>query len=168
MLASMISQIPIIIASCFGVGYLPKAPGTLGSIVGLIVGLIVVYFLSFKALGVTTMLLFFVGWWASHQVVKTSGDDLDPSWVVIDEVVGMMLVGCVLSYYHLTDWLEYTLAFGLFRFFDIFKFGPVKWADQKLCAHKSTAGLGIMLDDVLAALFAILFISTYLLINQIG
>lgn len=73
------------------------------------------------------------------------GDDSDPGWVVVDEVVGMWMTmaAAPLS----LPWV--IVGFGLFRFFDIRKPWPVSWADGNI-----GGGLGVMLDDVIAALYA--------------
>jgi phosphatidylglycerophosphatase A len=91
-------------------------------------------------------IVFFVGWWASAIAEKDYGQH-DDKRVVIDEVFGY-LVTMFPSPFPL-PWWGFVWGFLLFRFFDIFKFGPVKWIDQKV-----PGGLGVMLDDGLAGVFA--------------
>lgn len=86
------------------------------------------------------------GWWAAGLVAKASGVQ-DPGAVVIDEVCGqgLVLLGAPL------DPLAWMLAFLLFRIFDIWKPWPVDWVDRRV-----PGGLGIMLDDIAAAGYALL------------
>tara|TARA_Y100001958_G_C21067006_1_gene427837 strand:- start:284 stop:565 length:282 start_codon:yes stop_codon:yes gene_type:complete len=73
-------------------------------------------------------------------------DALDPSWIVIDEVIGMSIAWLFIqdhNIYHLV------ILFCLFRFFDIFKIEPVRYIDKNL-KH----GSGVILDDVVAGLYA--------------
>lgn len=96
-----------------------------------------------------------LGWWASMVTARNLGV-LDPSSVVIDEVLAFWLVLWLVMP---TGLVGQALAFGLFRFFDAVKPGPVGWADALF--HRvdpnsdrwawSKAGLGIMLDDFVAA-----------------
>lgn len=69
----------------------------------------------------------------------------DPGPVVIDEVAGQWLTLALVP----PDWLYYVLGFALFRLADIFKPWPASWADKKV-----DGGLGVMLDDVLAAVYS--------------
>ncbi|MBI3444652.1 MAG: phosphatidylglycerophosphatase A [Magnetospirillum sp.] len=134
-----------IAATWFGAGLLPKVPGTWGSAAALPLAWIIM------SLGGPTMLLaaslvcFLVGWWVSAIYVRRTGVS-DPGEVVIDEVAGQWLVLVAAP----LDPLSYLIGFGLFRLFDIWKPWPVSWADQRV-----GGGLGVMLDDILAALYAL-------------
>ena len=171
--------VALAIATC-GVGYLPVAPGTLGSLVGaglylsvwgvlyrLLVanaqraGSIVYVFtpqLAFMLLVVfiTTML----GIWAATRTEKAV-QRKDPSIVVIDEVAGQM-IALLSGPFWLHTWWSILTAFLLFRLFDIWKPYPIR----RLEALES--GLGIMADDVLAGVYALIansvLISIYLLL----
>ena len=133
------------IASGAYTGYLPKAPGTWGSIlgVGLWFGLqrleLLPYFVVVAA-------LFVVGTACAGSAEKIL-DRGDPGIVVIDEIVGQ-LITLAAAPFHPTAAL---LGFVLFRIFDIFKPFPVNWLDNHI--H---GGLGIMLDDVAAGVYALL------------
>lgn len=130
-----------IIATALGAGYAPLAPGTAGSILCLLI----VYFCSPVPLLVyilVLVLLFFLGVYSSTRVEKDLGHD--PSIVVIDEVLGM---GISLLLLPRNFWLFF-IAFLLFRVFDIFKPPPINFS-QKLAA-----GWGIMVDDIIAGLYA--------------
>ena len=101
------------------------------------------------AIGIAAALVFAVGWWAASRVAQASGT-ADPGYVVVDEIAGQLLA---LSFAPL-DWRSYLAAFLLFRVFDIWKPFPVDWLDRRV-----GGGLGIMLDDVMAALYALLVIA---------
>jgi len=135
------------IATGFFSGLFPIAPGTAGSL--LILTLLWFLHLSAVQLLVLGLLCFFLGVWSSGAVARARGLK-DPQIVVVDEMAGMIL-SLVAAPHTLPG---YGLAFVLFRFFDIRKPFPVKWAE------KVPGGWGIMLDDVLAGayVFVILLI----------
>lgn len=138
-----------LIASFGGIGFLPWMPGTWGSLAALVSIL-----LSLNALYVAIVVCLVAGVCASHFIIQCDGTDLDPSWIVIDEVVGILIVVAFLKIMHLNTLVDLLIGFGLFRLFDIVKWGPVRWADEVLGANPRTAPLGIMLDDVFAAIYA--------------
>jgi phosphatidylglycerophosphatase A len=126
-------------------GYLPKAPGTWGSAVGVLVWLL----LSRLEMGPYFSILaalFVVGVFSAGAAEKIV-DQGDPGIVVIDEIVGQ-LITLSLAPAHPAAALA---GFCLFRFFDILKPFPANWIDNHL--H---GGLGIMLDDVVAGLYALI------------
>jgi len=137
------------------VGLIPVAPGTFGSLAALPVGYALHVLGGFPLLAIATILLTPLGIWATEKL--TAGqDEKDPSEVVVDEVVGQWLALWPLSFglWHagadstLFPWPGWVGAFLLFRLFDIWKPGPIGWADR---LHSP---LGTMLDDVFAGLFA--------------
>ena len=135
------------IASGFGSGFSPRAPGTVGSAAALLPWLwLRTLPLPFYALAV--VLAFAIGVWASTWVVRRSGVQ-DPQLVVWDEFVGVWIALIAAP----AGWLWMLAGFALFRLFDIWKPWPVSWADQKI--H---GGLGVMLDDVIAGSYALLAI----------
>lgn len=127
----------------FGCGLLPKAPGTWGSLAALPCAWLLARAGGWPALLAASLLCFLVGWWASAVYVRRTGVD-DPSEVVIDEVAGQWLVLAAAP----TDPLLYAAGFALFRVLDITKPWPARWADRHV--H---GGLGVMLDDMLAAAY---------------
>jgi phosphatidylglycerophosphatase A len=133
-----------LIATVFGVGYAPFAPGTWGSLAALPAAWLIASVAGRWALVPAAILLFFVGWWATTQVVRESKVS-DPQSVVIDEVVGQWLTLAVAPLHP----VAYGLGFVLFRAADIVKPWPARWADRKL-----KNGFGVMLDDVFAALYS--------------
>ena len=147
---------PISLISTFGgIGHLPFAPGTWGAFAALPITWPILFYGGTTLLLTITFILFLLGCFATHLYeVRTKNHD--PSCVVIDEFVGQMLV---LSFAPLNIG-SFLLAFVLFRLADILKPWPVSWADQTL-----KGGIGIMLDDIIAAAYAAatLYGLTYLL-----
>ena len=143
-----------IIATFLGSGLSKFAPGTAGSLATLPLAYILIYFGGWKALIGGAVVLFFIGTKATEVVIKNTGNE-DPSKVVIDEVVGQLLSFSLLTYLSKNyligeaSILYYIVGFILFRFFDILKMGPVKYADTKI-----KNAYGVMLDDVFAGIFA--------------
>ncbi len=142
------------IATVFGVGYMRPAPGTWGSAVGVISALILHYLGGFPLLVVASVLVFVIGWWATANATRGK-EDHDPSEIVIDEVAGQWIALLVVSFgaWHagidpLRMYPGWIAGFLLFRLFDITKPGPIGWADRRGDA------LGVMLDDVIAGIFA--------------
>lgn len=143
-----------VIATFFGVGYMRPASGTWGSLAALPFVWVLHVLGGPWLFGLATLAVFFIGWWATAGHTARTGVE-DPSEVVIDEVVGMWIamlpvsIGATMAGAHiLALYPGWIAAFFLFRFFDIFKMGPVRWADNRADA------LGVMLDDVFAGVFA--------------
>ncbi len=144
----------LFIASFFFIGFLPFCPGTFGALAGAVFFWIFLKPFSVKYQFFFSVLLFFVGVWASFEVSKLFKRE-DPDEVVIDEVVGMWIA---LLGRH--TFFEFLLAFGLFRLFDIKK--PLFIAR----VEKIPKGWGIMLDDVLAGIYSAIFL--YLILHLRG
>ena len=144
------------IGTVLGVGYIRPAPGTWGSLVALPWGWLLHVIGGFPLLVAGVVIAFAAGWWATAQMTAGSTDH-DPSEIVIDEVAGQWIALLPLSYAAwsmglniLVMWPGWIAAFALFRLFDIWKPLLVGWADRRGDA------LGVMLDDVIAGLFALL------------
>ena len=140
------------VATVFGVGLLRPAPGTWGSAVALGIGVVIDRFAGFPGLALATVVVTVLGFWACARVC---GPGEDPSEVVIDEVAGQSIALLFPSFaFWMRDfdgWMPYPgwlAAFLLFRLFDIWKPGPVGWADRRGDAA------GVMLDDLIAGVFA--------------
>jgi phosphatidylglycerophosphatase A len=133
-----------VIATWFGCGLAPRAPGTVGSLGAVPLHLLLrpLPVVFHVALVLATLA---VGTWAAHRYAQDRGEK-DPQSVVIDEVAGALLA-LVLVRDH-SFWLQ-LLALGLFRLFDIWKPGPIRQAESL-----QPTGVGIMADDVLAGLLA--------------
>ncbi len=134
----------VLLATGFGAGLLPKAPGTWGSLLAVALAWPIFEAAGRTGLAVAACAAFVIGVWASGVCAGKYGGE-DPGQVVIDEIAGQWLVLLVVT----PGWLNYGLGFVLFRAFDIFKPWPVSWADRTI-----KGGLGIMIDDVLAAGYA--------------
>jgi phosphatidylglycerophosphatase A len=140
------------VATVFGVGLLRPAPGTWGSAVALGLGVVIDRFAGFPGLALATLAVTALGFWACARVCEPGED---PSEVVIDEVAGMWIALLFPSFAFWTrdfdGWMPYPgwlAAFLFFRLFDIWKPGPVGWADRRGDAA------GVMLDDLIAGVFA--------------
>ena len=132
----------------FGAGISKKAPGTLGTLVALPLFFLIAP-LAFELQIGFVITLFFLGFHASNITSKNLRIK-DPSCIVIDEIVAMLLILILIN----TDLISFVLSFILFRFFDIKKPFPINWVDRQV-----GGGLGIMLDDIIAALPPIIIIN---------
>ncbi len=133
------------LATWFGSGLSPVMSGTAGSLAALPFAYAIQIVFGNDTLFVAALVIFVMGCWASQQFVEQSGKGNDPGEIVVDEVAGMWLV---LSMLPLTL-QDYIIGFIAFRIFDIIKPWPVSWADRKV-----KGGVGVMFDDVLAAIYA--------------
>ena len=130
----------VLMATWFGSGYLPKAPGTWGSVAALPFAWAIVNFGGYWALAVASVAVFVVGIWASNVYMSKTGTH-DPGAIVIDEVAGQWIVLLAAP----LDPAAYFLGFVLFRVFDVLKPWPISWADNNI-----DGAWGVMMDDVLA------------------
>ncbi len=142
------------IATGLYTGYLPKAPGTWGTIVALPLHLLISP-LPPVMYGVTLFLIFWIAVLVSGAAEKII-DSKDPGVIVIDEIIGMLIamIGVPASP---AAWLA---AFILFRFFDIVKPFPVNWFDKRL-----NGGVGIVMDDVAAGGYTLLCLQLFFFLN---
>lgn len=144
----------VLLATWFGSGLLPKAPGTWGSLAALPFAWGIQTLAGNAGLLAATVMVFIVGIWASNETIRLAEMN-DPGEIVIDEVAGIWLVLAVVP----MDISLYAIGFVLFRFFDIIKPWPVSWADRQI-----KGGLGVMVDDILAGVYGaviLYFIHTY-------
>lgn len=151
---SALDRFAYALATGFGAGAAPVAPGTFGAIEGIAIFLVFIVLAntlsfspmsSFGLLVSINVLLFFVGVWASNRACELSGVK-DPSQIVIDEISGQLiaLTPIVAS----PSIAGLIAAFVLFRLFDIAKPYPIR----KLESFR--AGVGVMSDDALAGVYA--------------
>jgi phosphatidylglycerophosphatase A len=137
------------------VGFLPGPAGTWGSLAAIPTGYLLHWLGGFPLLAAATLIAYALGIWAT-QVETFEQEDLDPSHIVIDEVVGQWIALWPLSLglWHagappsLFPWPGWVFGFLCFRLFDIWKPWPVSWADRR------KGPTGVMLDDVLAGFMA--------------
>jgi phosphatidylglycerophosphatase A len=128
----------------FGSGAIPWAPGTMGTIVAIPFFLVLSY-LPLPAYLVVVLILFTVGVWLCEIAAKDTGVDDHPG-IVWDEIVGYLITMIAVPCHF--NWI--VAGFILFRIFDIWKPWPIRVIDKQL-----KGGLGIMLDDVLAGVYAL-------------
>src|SRR6185503_6964686 len=160
------------IATC-GVGYLPLAPGTWGSLVGIGVYAVVrgiglkvmfdaaaarnltllhVYSVTLMLELLAAIIITFIGIWAASRTEKLAGRK-DPSKVVIDEVAGQFIALLPVPFLINEAWWAAILAFVFFRFFDIVKPYPARKFESL------ESGLGIMADDIVAGIYAAIVVA---------
>ena len=134
-----------------GLGLAPKAPGTFGTLLG--IPLLFLMPTNIVAYLVVVAILFALGVWCCDVCAKNLGVHDHPG-IVWDEVVGYLIT--MIAVPKTALWI--VVGFILFRIFDILKPWPIGWVDKQV-----EGGLGIMLDDVLAAVFALVVIQIALL-----
>ena len=139
------NQLIMAVATGLYVGMIPRAPGTWGSLAALLPWLLIkdLHLLPYLAV---LAAVFVLGFFAAGSAEKIL-DRPDAGAIVIDEVLGMFIT-LTLAPAHPAAWL---LGFIFFRIFDIAKPFPVSWFDQHI--H---GGIGIMMDDVIAGLYALI------------
>jgi phosphatidylglycerophosphatase A len=141
-----------LLATWFGSGLLPGAPGTWGSLAALPAAAAVGALAGSAGLVAAATALLALGGWASHLVAHASGTK-DAGAIVVDEVVGQWLT-LGLAGAAPFDPFAYAAGFALFRLCDIVKPWPASWADRRL-----SGGIGIMADDVIAGVYAALILA---------
>jgi phosphatidylglycerophosphatase A len=131
-----------IIATWFGCGMVPKAPGTMGSL-----GAIPLYLLAARAgregVGVAALAVTAIGIWAASAVARDLGKK-DPQIVVVDEVAGVLITMLPMAD---VSWRATLIGFVLFRLFDVTKPWPIRRFEGL------PGGWGIVMDDVVAGVF---------------
>lgn len=146
--APSLSQPEVVFLSFFGAGFLPKAPGTWGSLAICPILFLLGYFKApffvfIPFLIMATVITCFVA-----DVAQRKFDLHDPGWIVMDEVLGMWTAWLFTQNGDQTIFSLF-LIFLLFRLFDIYKIWPATYFDQKV-KH----GAGTILDDIVSGLFA--------------
>lgn len=151
----------------FGSGLAPLAPGTFGTLWGWAVFAGVSALWPAAPWGWIILAALLLGIWACTRTAQALGR-ADPGAIVWDEIVAIWLVLWVWS--PASAWAQ-LLAFTLFRVFDAVKRGPVGWADRRFKLQAGQAigwrqGLGIMFDDLVAALCTLLVLALGLRVSQ--
>ena len=152
-------QTAFLLSTLFYVGYFPKIPGTIGSLVSLPIIFYICYKFGFIGLLATIIISFIVAMVSVKEVLKYTKHD--PSFVVIDEFIGQAVTFLLISdtLVSNTNIVPYIIGFILFRIFDVTKPYPVSYADKKI-----QNAFGVILDDVFAGIYAtiIIYIISYL------
>ena len=138
------------LATWFGSGLLIPAPGTWGTIGGMVFGIPLLFLTNALVVFIAGIILFFVGLKSVERIEQKIGGH-DPSFIVIDEVAAILLLISLIPHSNtelIPALISFLGAFILFRFFDAKKPWIIGVVDQKI-----TGAWGVMLDDILAALF---------------
>ena len=133
--------------SVLGIGFIPFASGTFGSLAGLVIGYLL-NLLSYNLFFLFIPILFILGVIASNTYQKLTGEK-DSSVIVIDEVVGQLIA----MMFVMDNIVLVFISFIIFRIFDILKPWPASYADKKM-----SDGFGVMLDDVFAGIYAAILV----------
>ncbi len=135
------------VATVFGIGFLPGAPGTWGSLAAVAAWVGLQHVIPTTGIILITVFLFFIGVWITDHVARHEADE-DPAEIVLDEWVGQWIPLWVIP-----ATPEYIIgALILFRIFDVAKPWPVSLYDNV------SGGWGIMLDDIAAGVYALLIL----------
>ncbi len=139
-------QLAKLIATWFGCGYFPFAPGTVGSLAGVLMAAAAHRYLAAGRITflVAALLLLWPAIWSATQMVRLLQRP-DPQMVVVDEVLGVWVALLGAS---VLNWKSFTAAFLLFRVFDIWKPWPVRRLEEL------PEGAGIVVDDLAAGIYA--------------
>jgi len=135
-----------------GAGLSPKAPGTVGTLASLPVGIAILYTFGMETLFMLTLAITVIGIFEINKYEKLTGVH-DQQEIVIDEAAGMWLAlmiaipTALTMTYPYAEVLAIILSFAAFRLFDIWKPSTIGWIDREL-----KGGLGVMLDDVVAGI----------------
>ena len=143
----MMRALLVFIATGAYTGFAPIAPGTAGSVVGLVLARVVLAPVNSSNYLTAIALfagVFAAGCWISQRAERILGES-DSSHIVLDEIIGMVAT----MFLNPLDWLHGLIGFGLFRLFDVIKPFPASLIDRRV-----RGGLGVMLDDLAAAIYA--------------
>ena len=133
-----------LLATWFGSGFLPVAPGSWASLAALPCAAVLVWLGGPLLVLLFGAVVFVLGIWAADAYMAATGVH-DPPAIVVDEVVGQWLTLALVP----ADPLVYALGFLLFRIFDVLKVWPANFVDRAI-----TGGFGVMLDDLVAGVYA--------------
>ena len=142
------------------------APGTWGSIAGVISAYTFLQLTNFLTFCFLLIFCILIGFWTTKKYIEQNPEKSDPSEVVIDEVIGQWIAILPIGYIFQLEpnnteklWIFWLWAFVSFRFFDIVKLGLVGWAD------KLGGALGVILDDILAGVAAAITLTALLILT---
>ncbi|MAW07108.1 MAG: phosphatidylglycerophosphatase A [Halobacteriovoraceae bacterium] len=139
-----LKKLEILFLSFFGIGFMPKAPGTWGTLPAVPIVWAVHHFEVPIIFLIPFFVITFIGSIYIINYTQKTYNVSDASWIVIDEVLGFLFLTPFIKGNNLWHLL---LAFILFRIFDAAKIFPVNWFDTNV-----KGGLGVMLDDLVAAI----------------
>lgn len=134
------------IAAGFGSGWLPKAPGTWGSLASLPAAWLLMLYVGIGGLAIASLVILALGCYVSALVLPAMESD-DPGWIVIDEWAGQWTAIAIIAVFFGITFVTIISAFIVFRLFDIFKPFPIRQIE-----HIGPAWWSIMADDLLAGI----------------
>ena len=137
----------VFVALGFGSGLSPWAPGTAGTVIAIPLYVLISSLHTSFYLAITALVSLIGIWVCSYTSKKLNGHD-HPA-IVIDEIAGYFITMIMAP----EGWLWVLIGFILFRIFDIFKPWPISWIDKKV-----RGGFGIMLDDIVAGIVALILL----------
>jgi len=146
-LAALVRSPSVWLATVCGVGFVPVAPGTAGSIVGVLLFACTASYGLGLHMGLIVAIAI-AGVWSAGASERAFGRS-DDGRIVIDEVLGQLIALAPLAADRRASWLGLVTAFVAFRVFDIAKPGPVRWAERRIAG-----GFGVMADDAVAGVLA--------------
>ena len=165
MLLPWLAKLNKFISTFFYVGFLRPAPGTWGSIAGIILAYKILITMGFFTFFIILLFTIIIGFWSTKNYIKKSSKKSDPSEDVIDEVIGQWITVLPIGYILEIDeflrdglWFVWLWAFVSFRFFDIIKMGLIGWADN------IEGAFGVLLDDILSGIAAALTVTVLILL----
>lgn len=141
--ADLFEKLALCLSFWFGAGLMPVAPGTFGTLSAFPLVIVMSWIGVFYQALVLVIFVLGAVWLAGVSQKLLERDD--PPEVVIDEVAGLLLTLFLLP----SSWLTLSLGLVLFRFFDIFKPFPIRRLEKKI-----KGGMGVVLDDLLAGVYA--------------
>src|SRR2546423_4502331 len=142
----------------FGVGLVRLIPGTFGTLAAIPIYWALALVMPPLAVAFLAIPLFFLGVWACDRTGRDLGVE-DHNAMVFDEIVAFLPLAAVSS----ASWMLQAVAFVLFRLFDIWKPFPIRELEKRV-----RGGLGVMLDDVAAAMYAYLFFVLFIVFAYKG
>ena len=164
----MIKTLNILFVTMFGLGKIPKIPGTFGSLATII--LLYIFFhllnLSSNIILISLIFIFFFSFWAVETYIKDIKNK-DPKEVIIDEFIGQSIPIYLYEISHGTEKsadaaiIFYIICFILFRFFDIAKPFPVNYFDKNF-----KNSFGVIMDDVCAGFYVVLTLICFMVLNS--
>ena len=164
----MIKTLNTLFVTMFGLGKVPKIPGTFGSL-----ATVIVLYLLFHILNISSniilvgLIIIFIYSFSAVALHIKNNENKDPKEVVIDEFIGQSIPIYLYEISHGTNkdpneaLIFYAVCFVLFRYFDIMKPFPVSYFDKK---HKNS--FGVIMDDVCAGLYVVLSLICFMVLKS--
>ncbi len=164
----MIKSLNTLFVTMFGLGRVPKIPGTFGSLATVIILYLFfhIFNLSSNLILIILVLIFIISFLAVAHHIKDY-EDKDPKEVVIDEFIGQSIPIYLYEISHGTDKLPsealifYVICFVLFRYFDIAKPFPVNFFDKNF-----KNSFGVIMDDVIAGFYVVLSLICFMILSS--